>query len=150
MRSQKWARCFRPVSKFVSNTGEGWYFSASRENKLYLNDGPKMLRYDVVSHLFDTVFDITAHFGSNRYIWQMHSSNDDMVHSATLRVSNTHEDLGCLVYSEKTQQFSFFAKQGTFDECHIDKSGRFLMIQENIDNRYDMENVFIDCKPEPT
>src|SRR6185295_9860154 len=85
---------FPAGSKFVSNTGEGWYFSASRENKLYLNDGPKMLRYDVVSHLFDTVFDITAHFGSNRYIWQMHSSNDDMVHSATLRVLSTHEDLG--------------------------------------------------------
>ena len=137
---------FPSGSKFVSNTGEGWYFSATRTNKLYLNDGPKMLRYDVVSHLFDTVFDITTHFGSNRYIWQMHSSNDDMVHSATLRVSNTHEDLGCLVYSEKTQQFSFFAKQGTYDECHIDKSGRFLMIQENIDNRYDMENVFIDLQ----
>jgi hypothetical protein len=137
---------FPSGSKFVSNTGEGWYFSATRTNKLYLNDGPKMLRYDVVSHLFDTVFDITAHFGSNRYIWQMHSSNDDMVHSATLRVLSTHEDLGCLVYSEKTHQFSFFAKQGTYDECHIDKSGRFLMIQENIDNRYDMENVFIDLQ----
>jgi hypothetical protein len=59
---------------------------------------------------------------------------------------STHEDLGCLVYSEKTQQFSFFAKQGTFDECHIDKSGRFLLIEENIDNLYDVENVFIDLQ----
>ena len=51
---------FPAVSKFVHNTGEGWYFSATRPNKLYVNDGPKMLRYDVVSHLFDTVFDITS------------------------------------------------------------------------------------------
>jgi hypothetical protein len=76
----------------------------------------------------------------------MHSSNDDMVHSATLRVSTTDESLGCLVYSEKTQQFTFFAKQGTFDECHIDKSGRYLMILDNIDNLNDVENVFIDLQ----
>ncbi len=137
---------FPSISRFSGRSGDGWYFSASRANKLYVNDGPKMLRYDVVSHLFDTVFDITSQFGSNRYIWQMHSSNDDSVHSATLRVLDTAEDLGCLVYSETTQQFSFFAKQGTFDECHIDKSGRYLMIQENIDNQNDMENVFIDLQ----
>jgi hypothetical protein len=137
---------FPAGNKFVSHTGEGWYFSAGRPNKLYINDGPTMLRYDVVSHIFDTVFDITSQFGSNRYIWQMHSSNDDLVHSATLRVSSTDADLGCLVYSETTRQFSFFAKQGTFDECHIDKSGRYLMIQENIDNLNDMENVFVDLQ----
>jgi hypothetical protein len=137
---------FADTSRFDSQSGEGWYFSASRTNKLYVNDGPKMLRYDVVTHLFDTVFDVTAQYGSNRYIWQMHSSNDDMVHSASLRSSDTDENLGCIVYNETTRQFSFFAKQGTFDECHIDKSGRYLMIQQNIDNQNDMENVFVDLR----
>jgi len=137
---------FSDISKFDDRTGEGWYFSASRSNKLYVNDGPKMLRYDVVTHLFDTVFDVTAQFGTNRYIWQMHSSNNDLVHSATLRVSSTNENLGCVVYSETTRQFSFFAKQGTFDECHIDKSGRYLDIQQNVDNQNGLENVFIDLQ----
>ena len=137
---------FNPISRFSWKTGEGWYFSATRPNKLYMNDGPKMLRYDVVSHLFDTVFDVTAHFGSDRHIWQMHSSNDDRIHSATLRVTSTNEDLGCVVYNETTQHFSFFAKQGTYDECHIDKSGRYLLIEENIDNLYDLESVFIDLQ----
>ena len=137
---------FPSVSRFVNNSGEGWYFSASRPNTLYINDGPKMLRYDVVTHLFDTVFDITSQFGNDRYIWQMHSSNNDLIHSATLRVTSTNEDLGCLVYNETTRQFSFFAKQGTYDECFIDKSGRYLLIEENIDNLYDLESVFIDLQ----
>src|SRR4249920_458311 len=30
---------FNPISKFSWKTGEGWYFSATRPNKLYVNDG---------------------------------------------------------------------------------------------------------------
>lgn len=139
---------FPAGSRFLSSSGEGWYFSARRPNTLYVHDGPRMLRYDVVSQLFDTVFDITAQFGSGRNIWQMHSSHDDLIHSATLTdgVGPSAPRLGCLVFNETTRQFSFFAKQGTFDECHIDKSGRYLIIQQNIDSQYDMENVFIDLQ----
>jgi hypothetical protein len=133
-------------SPFRSASGDTWYFSASRPNKLYINDGPKLLRYDVVTQVFDTVFDITAQYGSGRYVWQIHSSNDDLVHSATLRLSATNEDLGCFVFNETTRQFSFFGKVGTYDECHIDKSGRYLMIQENTDGLYGLENVFIDLQ----
>jgi hypothetical protein len=127
-------------------SGEMWYFSAGRPNKLYINDGPRLLRYDVVSKASDTVFDITAQYGSGRIIWQPHSSNDDLVHSATLRVSSTGQDLGCVVYNETTRQYSFFAKVGVFNECHIDKSGRYLMILENTDGANDLENVFIDLQ----
>jgi hypothetical protein len=137
---------FPPVSKFVRSTGEGWYFSASRTNKLYVNDGPALLRYDVVSHLFDTVFDVTQVYGSDRYIWQAHSSNDDQVHSATLRVKSTGKNLGCVVFNEATGRFSFFPERGKFDECHIDKSGRYLLLLDNIDGRNDLENIFIDLE----
>jgi hypothetical protein len=133
-------------SPYRSQSGEGWYFSASRPNKLYINDGPRLLRYDVVSQTFETVFDVTAQFGSGRYIWQMHSSNDDLVHSATLRVSGTSADLGCFVYNETARQYKFFAKIGEYDECHIDKSGRYLMILENTDGLNGLENVFIDLQ----
>jgi len=127
---------FNPISRFSWKTGEGWYFSATRPNKLYVNDGPKMLRYDVTSHLFDTVFDVTAMWGNDKYIWQMHSSNDDMVHSATLRIESTGEMLGCVVYNERQKRLSFFPKIGIFNECQVDKSGRWLISLEDVDGRY--------------
>ncbi len=123
---------FPTGSKFLNYTGEGWYFSASRQNVLYLYDGPKMLRYDVVTNQFETVFDITAQFGGDRNIWQMHSSNDDLVHSATLQVTSTGEYLGCLVYSEITAQFRYYPKVGIFDECNLDKSGRWTISLEDL------------------
>jgi hypothetical protein len=123
---------FPAGSKFQSYTGEGWYFSATRPTTLYLYDGPKMLRYDVVTKQFETVFDVTAQFGGDRRIWQMHSSNDDMVHTATLRVASTSEMLGCLVYTESTKQFRWYPKIGIFDECNLDKSGRWTISLEDI------------------
>ena len=137
---------FPAGSRYSTWWAGGWYFSATMPTKLYLTDGPKMLRYDVSTQQFETVFDITARFGTNRTVLQTHSSNDDKVHSASLQVTDTGQYLGCFVYSEITAQYSYFPKQGTFDECQIDKSGRYLMILENIDNLYDMENVFIDLQ----
>ena len=123
---------FPAGSKFLNYTGEGWYFSATRPNTLYLYDGPKMLRYDVVTKQFETVFDVTAHFGADRKIWQMHSSNDDLVHTATLRVASSGEMLGCLVYLETTKTFRWYPKIGIFDECNLDKSGRWTISLEDI------------------
>ena len=124
---------FPTTSKFSGRSGDGWYFSASRANQLYINDGPKLLRYDVTTHNFETVFDLTGEFGRDREVWQMHSSNDDLVHSATMRAKGTGTFLGCLVFNEITGQFSYFSKKGTYDECHIDKSGHYLLILEKVD-----------------
>jgi hypothetical protein len=125
---------FPAGSKFVNYTAEGWYFSANpnRPNTLYLIDGPKLLRYDVVSKTFETVFDITAQFGADRNIWQIHSSNDDLVHSATLRVASTGKYLGCLVYLETTRQYRWYPQVGVFDECNLDKSGRWTISLEDL------------------
>src|SRR5262245_10564619 len=77
-------------------TGEGWYFSHTRATALYMNDGPLMLRYDVVARTFETVYDARPYVGrSDIYIWQMHSSGDDRVHSATVRNASTFQPLGC-------------------------------------------------------
>ena len=38
---------FAADSPYSWATGEGWYFSASQPTTLYMNDGPRMLRYDV-------------------------------------------------------------------------------------------------------
>ena len=123
---------FPAGNKFLNYTGEGWYFSATRPNTLYINDGPKLLRYDVVTKVFETVFDVTAQYGTDRRIWQVHSSNDDLVHSATLRVASSGEMLGCLVYLESTRTFRWYPKVGVFDECNLDKSGRWTISLEDL------------------
>src|SRR5215217_2787432 len=135
---------FPAGSKFNSYPGDGFYFSAGSANKLYVYDGPRMLRYDLATQQFQTVFDITAQFGGNRNIWQMHSSNDDLVHSATLQVTDTGEYLGCLVYLEATRQFRFYPKVGVFDECNLDKSGRWTISLENVGVANDLGNRIFD------
>ena len=138
---------FDANSSFSYATAEQWYFSRTRPNALYLGEnGPRMLRYDVISKAFETVFDVTTLLGSGKYLWQMHSSNDDRVHSATVKDSNTYQDLGCLVYREDTRQHLFFTPRGDYDECQIDKSGRWLVIKENVDNAYNEDNRIIDIE----
>ncbi|PYR63838.1 MAG: hypothetical protein DMF91_02215 [Acidobacteria bacterium] len=131
-------------------TGEGWYFSATRPTALYLNDGPSLKRFDVLSKMFETVFDVTtqpALFGTNRIIWQVHSSSDDRVHSATLKDGSTYADLGCFAYQEDIRRFSYYPIRTTpdaYDECQIDKSGRWLLIKENVDGQFGEDNRIID------
>ena len=137
---------FSGESPFSWSTGEGWYFSGTQPTKLYLNDGPRMLRYDVLSHTFETVYDVSSQFGSDKYIWQMHSSRDDRVHSATLRQTGTWAMLGCVAYSQDTGRATFYAKKGDFDECQIDKSGRWLVIKDNVDGAYQEDNRIIDLQ----
>ena len=137
---------FSPDSPYSWSTGEGWYFSGTRPNAVYLNDGPRMLRYDVRSHSLETVFDVRDHLGADKYIWQMHSSNDDRVHSATVRNSSTYAMLGCVAYREDTRKAQYYAARGDFDECQIDKSGRWLLIKQNMDGANGEDNLIIDLE----
>ncbi len=125
-------------------TGEGWYFSATMPSALYLNSGSQMLRYDVATRALTKVVDVADFLGTNRSIWQMHSSNDDAVHSFTVRDTNGSTIYGCGVYFERQQQFRLFPAKGEFDECQIDKSGRYLVIKENADGLYAYDNVIED------
>src|SRR6185295_17046878 len=71
----------------------------------------------------------------------------DRVHSATLAVrGETQQSLGCLVYIEDRQQFSYFPRTGDFDECQIDKSGRWLLIKEQVDGLQGDDNVVVDLQ----
>jgi hypothetical protein len=139
---------FPSTSPFYYQSGEGWYWSATQSSKIYVTDnfGPRLYRYDVFTHQLTQVFDASTQFGADKYIWQAHSSDDDRVHSATLRDKNTYEMLGCLVYREDTAQFSWFPKTGDFDECHLDKSGRWLVSFENVDQTGDLDNRIIDLQ----
>ena len=138
---------FSADSPYSWSTGEGWYFSASQPNTVYLNDGPRMMRYDVVTHALSEVYNVETLMGSGRIIWQMHSSNDDKVHSATVRDSSSYAMLGCIAYNESTRQApTYVAAKGDYDECQIDKSGRYLVIKENIDGLDGEDNRIIDLQ----
>lgn len=136
--------------RFGWSTGELWYFSATHPRTLYVNDGPRLLRYDVIAHRFETVFDVSTRpelFGHDRYIWQMHSSDDDRVHSATLKEQSTNRELGCFIYHQDRRQFSYYPTKGFgYDECQVDKSGRWLLIKEKVtnDRRTDVDNRIVD------
>src|SRR5262245_29797892 len=87
---------FDASSQFAWATGEGWYWSGTQPTKLYVNNqGTKLYRYDVMTRQLDTVFDVSTQY-PNTYLWQIHSSNDDRVHSATLRNSSNYDMLGCV------------------------------------------------------
>jgi len=128
------------------STAEGWYWSASQATKLYANQGSKLVRYDALARTSETVFDVAPRFGSDKYIWQMHSSGDDRVHSATLRTNTDYSTLGCVVYNEARRQLSFFPSKGDYDECQIDGSGRWLVLKENVDGKAGEDNVIIDLQ----
>jgi hypothetical protein len=130
---------FDTASPFRYATGEGWYFSATLATKLYISDATKLYRYDVVTKALDTVFDVrspeaVAVVGAQRQIWQMHSSNDDRVHSATVRSAN-NQPLGTLVFREDIRQYLYYPTPGGYDEAQIDKGGRWLVIKEQENNR---------------
>ena len=144
---------FDANSPYGGATGEGWYFSATQPTMLYVSNSTTHLdRYDVINHTLSTVFDVASRpdlFGSNRYIWQIHSSSDDRVHSATLKDASSYADLGCLAYREDSKQFFYYPQKGIhYDECQIDKSGRWLVIKEKTgaDSRSEVDNRIIDLQ----
>ena len=92
----------------------------------------------------DLVADVTTYFGNDRYIWQTHTSNDDTIHSGTLRDSTTYDSLGCLTDNENTKQFGFYAKAGAYDECQVDKAGQWLVIKEQLDNANGEDNLIVN------
>lgn len=137
---------FDPSSRFRSSTVEGWYFSATAPNTLYMMDGSKLVRYDVLTHQSSTVFDAATWLGGGVYIWQTHSSADDRVHIGTIRSTTTYAMLGCAAYRGDTGQFSYFPAQGILDECHLDKSGRWMVMLDNVDQTYGEDNRIIDLQ----
>ena len=137
---------FAGTSVPTNVTGEGVYFSGTRPNIVYVAQGAQLLRVDVITKAVEVVFDAAPAYGANTYLWQHHSSDDDVVHSATLRENDTWATLGCLVYREDTKAFHFFQPKGDFDECQVDRSGDWLVIKDNIDGLNGEDNRIINLK----
>src|SRR5690606_18178317 len=82
--------------------------------------------------------------GANRMVQQIHSSNDDRVHSATIKDATTYAALGCMAYETDTGKLHYFEKKGDYDECQVDKSGKWLVIKENVDGKEGEDNRIIN------
>ena len=121
------------------STGEGWYFSGTQPTTLYtlvIGDS-KLRRYDVLTRQFEALpaMDLAkcprprVCPASSAYLIQAHSSDNDLVHSATVQDVEWRR-LGCVV--SRAGKFAYYppAAGSVLDECHVDKSGRWLMIQE--------------------
>ena len=77
---------FDANSSFSYATAEQWYFSRSRPSAMYLGEnGPRMLRYDVLSKTVETVFDVTSLLGSGKYLFShlTHRVHLDLVDTKT-------------------------------------------------------------------
>src|SRR5712692_4648572 len=139
---------FDSSSPYASAPGEGWYFSGTQPSKLYLT-GPlsaQLQRYDVFTKAFEMVFDASTQFGAGTYVWQAQSSDDDNVHSATLSDSSSHTKLGCLAYREDARQYMYYPAAEDYSECQIDRSGRWLVIQEELDGVPGRDNLIVDLE----
>ena len=131
---------FNENSPYHWQTGEGWYFSASQPSKLYtfLVGGTQLQRFDIFTRQFDSLPAIDLNScprsicpAQGRYLTQPHSSDDDSVHSATVQDSD-FQRIGCVVSRASGFLYYDTASSGmVFDECHIDKSGRWLILLMN-------------------
>src|SRR6185295_12929231 len=133
-------------SPHASGTADGWYFSATHPSRLYVTSAlsSRLERYDVQTRSLETVFDASSQFGQGVYIWRPSSSDDDNVHSATLRTLPSHEAMGCLAYQEDAGRFSFHPALDDYAGCRIDASGHRLEIDEELDGVPGRDRLVVD------
>jgi hypothetical protein len=140
---------FSTDSPYSYSTTEGWYFSATAASRLYafLPGGTTLRRYDLLARQFEAVpaFDLAACPRPSicpsdaAFIFQPHSSDDDRMHSATVQDASFRR-LGCV--ASDSSRFVYVPTRTGYllDECHLDKSGRWLLMLETqaggaLDNR---------------
>jgi hypothetical protein len=124
------------------STAEGWYFSGTLTTRLYTHivGGTQLRRFDVVARQFETVPALDLDQcprprvcpADAAFITQPHSSDDDLVHSATVQTADWQR-VGCVVHRSAAGRFDYFATPAgyRFDECHVDKSGRWVVMVES-------------------
>jgi hypothetical protein len=131
---------FAPSSPYYYATGEGWYFSGTQPTALYvyLPGQTQLRRYDVVTRQFDPspALDLDncprpkTCPAEAAFIAQPHSSDDDQVHSASVQ-NASFQRIGCVVLRARKYTYYPASNGYLFDECHVDKSGRWLMFLES-------------------
>ena len=133
---------FDQADAYSFSTGEGWYFSGTQPTTLYafLVGRDELRRYDVVRRQFHPTPALDLGECSRprvcpaaaAFITQPHSSDDDLVHSATVQTADWAR-IGCVVYQTALRRFRYYGTPAgyVFDECHVDKSGQWVMLHES-------------------
>ena len=132
---------FAPTTAWANQTGEGWYFSATMPNKLYVHlvGSPYLRRFNILTRRLEVapVLDLTrcprprVCPADAAAIVQAHSSDNDRVHSATVQNADWQRT-GCVVQGAPAAKYLYFAPAAGYqlDECHVDKSGLWLALLE--------------------
>jgi hypothetical protein len=130
---------FPSSSPYSAATGEGWYFSGTQPTKLYtyLTGSAQLRRYDILTRQFDSAAALDLALcprpsvcpAGAAYITQAHSSDDDLTHSVTVQ-NNSWQRIGCLVVKGGRYRYYPPAAGYFLDECHVDKSGRWVVVIE--------------------
>ena len=107
-----------------SSTTEGWYWDTT--GNVYRIQDRHLLRANSFTGASEVVMSIAS--GT---LWQPHSSDDGLVHSATVKEGD--RKTGTVVNYRGAQRF--FAARGALDESHITKDGEMLIILEDQLNR---------------
>lgn len=110
-------------------TGEQWYWSATDPDVLFILEAGRLLRYDVITRDRRVVLEVDE----SSYLWQPHSSDDGRCHSATFRAASDDSNRGAIV--SRPGGVVVFPARDEFDECQIDRTGRYLLIKEGTSNR---------------
>ena len=96
-------------------TGEGCYWSLCEPHTIFVPQANRLIAFDVFTEQSRDAVTAAAP------IRLCHSSADGQVHSVTI-------DGGAGVWRNGAARM--FSPQGAYDECQIDKSGRWLLIKE--------------------
>jgi hypothetical protein len=135
---------FAVGSPYRNHTTETWYWSYVLPNAIYMIEEPthrRLMRYDVATQQFTPVMTILGQglascstaSTCDKFITQAHSDATDTNHTASLwqTVGNVDVALGCVTYNTTTLVFRFYPKTGNYDECILDKSGRWTLLLED-------------------
>jgi hypothetical protein len=139
---------FAPEHPLSWATGEGWYWSASDPDVLYVSDLTHLYRYHVAARHLETVVNVVGmpeH--RDEVLWQWHTAESGApTHSATVKAgeSGGWQPLGTIVYQEGVRDpWLWCPKRGTLDESQIDRIGDWLLIKENLDGQDAEDNRII-------
>lgn len=123
------------VSVSFGGTTEGWSWDSG--GRIYLCDGPRLLRVNPFTGDEQVVLDISSTFGGCR-LWQSHSTDDGRSHCATVEQPTNdgpYRRLGTVAVRDG--RISFYEATGDLDESQVTE--QWLIIKETralkLDNR---------------
>jgi hypothetical protein len=122
---------------------EGWYWSLTDADLLYAYDGPRLVRVNVATRAETVVLDLSRRpdlYTTTARVWSVFSSADGLTHAGRVRAEAG--DIGCFLYQASTDTYRFW--RGVAGDCFVDKSGRFLLLSDFIDDRNGPDMRIID------